>query len=125
PRLLHLSRYYSTQDPTLAKNGKDKSLRGTVRLYPLGNEANERIIGARVRLTDVLSAWSGIRPLATDPSAKNTESISRYHVVESGPLVEEVAVDAAIKSGKLTPTNGSLIHNLRLLGADGWEPSSF
>lgn len=30
---------------------------------------------------DVLSAWSGIRPLATDPKAKNTESISRDHVV--------------------------------------------
>lgn len=34
-----------------------------------------------MRRTDVLSAWSGIRPLATDPSAKNTESISRDHVV--------------------------------------------
>lgn len=30
---------------------------------------------------DVLSAWSGIRPLAMDPNAKNTESISRDHVV--------------------------------------------
>lgn len=35
----------------------------------------------QVRRTDVLSAWSGIRPLAIDPSAKNTESISRDHVV--------------------------------------------
>jgi hypothetical protein len=34
-----------------------------------------------VRRSDVLSAWSGIRPLAMDPSAKNTESISRDHVV--------------------------------------------
>lgn len=34
-----------------------------------------------MRRTDVLSAWSGIRPLAIDPSAKNTESISRDHVV--------------------------------------------
>lgn len=35
----------------------------------------------QVRRTDVLSAWSGIRPLAIDPSAKNTASISRDHVV--------------------------------------------
>lgn len=35
----------------------------------------------QVRRTDVLSAWSGIRPLAIDPSAKNTENISRDHVV--------------------------------------------
>lgn len=36
---------------------------------------------SQVRRSDVLSAWSGIRPLAMDPSAKNTESISRDHVV--------------------------------------------
>lgn len=37
----------------------------------------------------------------------------------------EDAVDAAIKSGKLSPTNGCLTQNLRLIGGDGWEPSSF
>lgn len=34
-----------------------------------------------MRRSDVLSAWSGIRPLAIDPNAKSTESISRDHVV--------------------------------------------
>lgn len=85
-RLLHLSRYYSAQEslelfPTLAKKGKDRSLRGTVVYYDgqmndsrlnvalactaalagaavlnhaevisfLKDEANERIIGARIR----------------------------------------------------------------------------
>ncbi|XVE68816.1 hypothetical protein DITRI_Ditri09bG0100300 [Diplodiscus trichospermus] len=38
-------------------------------------------LNVKVRRTDVLSAWSGIRPLAVDPKAKNTESISRDHVV--------------------------------------------
>jgi len=38
-------------------------------------------LNVQVRRSDVLSAWSGIRPLAMDPSAKNTESISRDHVV--------------------------------------------
>ena len=28
-----------------------------------------------------MSAWSGIRPLATDPDAKDTASASRDHVV--------------------------------------------
>ncbi|XP_050210773.1 glycerol-3-phosphate dehydrogenase SDP6, mitochondrial [Mercurialis annua] len=97
-------------------------------------------LSVKVRRTDVLSAWSGIRPLATDPSAKNTESISRDHVVceECPGLVTitggkwttyrsmaEDAVTAAIKSGKLSPANGCLTHNLRLIGGDGWEPSSF
>ncbi|MCL7031584.1 hypothetical protein MKW94_008292, partial [Papaver nudicaule] len=34
-----------------------------------------------VRNSDILSTWSGIRPLATDPSAKDTASISRDHLV--------------------------------------------
>lgn len=28
-----------------------------------------------------MAAWSGIRPLVTDPSSKDTQSISRNHVV--------------------------------------------
>ncbi|KAJ4841260.1 hypothetical protein Tsubulata_044457 [Turnera subulata] len=51
---------------------------------------------------------------------KNILSWSRKWV-ENGPLTEEDAVDATIKSGKLTPTNGSLTHNLRLLGY--YEPA--
>ncbi|GFZ11222.1 FAD-dependent oxidoreductase family protein [Actinidia rufa] len=93
-----------------------------------------------VRRVDVLSAWSGIRPLATDPSTKNTESISRDHVVcEDYPglvtitggkwttyrSMAEDAVDAAINSGKLSPTNKCLTYNLRLIGGDGWDPASF
>ncbi|CAO2817561.1 unnamed protein product [Amaranthus hypochondriacus] len=94
----------------------------------------------KVRRTDVLSAWSGIRPLAIDPRAKNTESISRDHVVcEDFPglvtitggkwttyrSMAEDAVDAAIKSGKLQPTNECMTHNLTLTGGYGWDPSMF
>ena len=35
----------------------------------------------QVRRGDVLAAWSGIRPLVSDPNSKNTEAISRNHVV--------------------------------------------
>ncbi|XP_027111502.2 glycerol-3-phosphate dehydrogenase SDP6, mitochondrial [Coffea arabica] len=97
-------------------------------------------LNVKVRRTDVLSAWSGIRPLAMDPKAKNTESISRDHVVsEDYPglvtitggkwttyrSMAEDALDAAIKSGKLNPTNKCLTYNIQLVGADGWEPASF
>lgn len=37
----------------------------------------------------------------------------------------EDAVNAAIKSGQLSPISGCLTHKLQLVGADGWEPSSF
>nr|GEX64523.1 glycerol-3-phosphate dehydrogenase SDP6, mitochondrial [Tanacetum cinerariifolium] len=97
-------------------------------------------LNVKVRRTDVLSAWSGIRPLATDPNAKNTESISRDHVVcEDYPglvtitggkwttyrSMAEDAVNAAIKSGKLNPANSSLTSNVRLVGGDGWDPAFF
>ncbi|KAL5569390.1 hypothetical protein UlMin_025965 [Ulmus minor] len=97
-------------------------------------------LNVKVRRTDVLSAWSGIRPLAMDPTAKSTESISRDHVVcEEYPglvtitggkwttyrSMAEDAVDAAIKSGKLSPVNESLTNKLRLVGGDGWDPASF
>ncbi|KAK9168631.1 hypothetical protein Syun_000771 [Stephania yunnanensis] len=93
-----------------------------------------------VRRSDVLSAWSGIRPLATDPKAKNTESISRDHVVcEDFPglvtitggkwttyrSMAEDAVDAAIKSGKLNPTNRCITFDLQIVGGHGWDPASF
>ena len=35
----------------------------------------------QVRRADVLSAWSGIRPLVSDPNKKNTESLARNHIV--------------------------------------------
>ncbi|KAL2895608.1 Glycerol-3-phosphate dehydrogenase SDP6 mitochondrial [Bienertia sinuspersici] len=94
----------------------------------------------KVRRTDVLSAWSGIRPLAMDPRAKNTESISRDHVVcEDFPglvtitggkwttyrSMAEDAVDAAIKAGNLNPTNECITHNLILTGGYGWDPAKF
>ena len=36
-----------------------------------------------VRRSDVLSAWSGIRPLAIDPYAKDTSTASRDHVTKT------------------------------------------
>ncbi|GMP22557.1 hypothetical protein CsSME_00000527 [Camellia sinensis var. sinensis] len=37
----------------------------------------------------------------------------------------EDAVDTAIKSGKLSPTNKCLTYNLCLIGGDGYDPASF
>jgi glycerol-3-phosphate dehydrogenase len=38
----------------------------------------------QVRRSDVQSAWSGIRPLAVDPRAKDTASALRDHIVLVG-----------------------------------------
>ena len=40
---------------------------------------------SQVRRSDVLSTWSGIRPLATDPNAHDTASASRDHVATVDP----------------------------------------
>ncbi|KAJ3679895.1 hypothetical protein LUZ60_016173 [Juncus effusus] len=97
-------------------------------------------LNVQVRRSDVLSAWSGIRPLAVDPTAKNTESISRDHVVsEDFPglvtitggkwttyrSMAEDAVNAAIKSGSLKPANGCVTDHLQIIGAYGWDPAAF
>lgn len=94
----------------------------------------------KVRRTDVLSAWSGIRPLASDPSSTTTANLSREHVVCSGPeglltitggkwttyrSMAEDAVDAAIKIGELTPMNGCITKDLILIGGEDWDPASF
>jgi glycerol-3-phosphate dehydrogenase len=50
-------------------------------------------VALKPRRTDVLSAWSGIRPLATDASKGATENITRDHVL-------------AAESGLLTITGG-------------------
>lgn len=34
-----------------------------------------------VRRGDVLSAWSGIRPLVSDPNKPDTQSLARNHIV--------------------------------------------
>ncbi len=39
----------------------------------------------RLRRKDVMSAWAGIRPLATDPHAVTTASASRDHVISHNP----------------------------------------
>ncbi|XP_068640408.1 glycerol-3-phosphate dehydrogenase SDP6, mitochondrial-like [Aristolochia californica] len=97
-------------------------------------------LNIEVRRSDILSAWSGIRPLATNPSAKNTASISRDHIVhvDSHGLVTvtggkwttyrsmaEDATNTAIKHGKLNPSNGCVTTDLPVTGAYGWDPSFY
>lgn len=44
-------------------------------------DAIAEYLTVKVRRSDVLSTWAGIRPLAQDPNATNTESASRDHVI--------------------------------------------
>ncbi|CAH1388416.1 unnamed protein product [Nezara viridula] len=95
-----------------------------------------------VRRGDVLSAWSGIRPLISDPNKSDTQSIARNHVVEvSDSRMITIAggkwttyrsmatdtVDAALKAvPELATKAGPCITDKLLIeGAHGWTPTMY
>ncbi|XP_066432102.1 glycerol-3-phosphate dehydrogenase, mitochondrial [Eleutherodactylus coqui] len=92
-----------------------------------------------VRRGDVLAAWSGIRPLVTNPNSANTQSISRNHVVdvsETGLVtiaggkwttyrsMAEDTLDAAIKSHNLNAGPCKTV-GLFLEGGKDWAPTLY
>ncbi|OCH86882.1 DAO-domain-containing protein [Obba rivulosa] len=94
----------------------------------------------KVRRGDVLSAWSGLRPLVRNPNAASTEGLVRNHMIhvsESGLLtiaggkwttyraMAEETVDKAIEVFRLRPKNGCVTETLRLVGSDGWSRNMF
>ncbi|XP_059486047.1 glycerol-3-phosphate dehydrogenase, mitochondrial-like [Neocloeon triangulifer] len=94
-----------------------------------------------VRRGDVLSAWSGIRPLVSDPNKPNTQSLARNHIVhvsKSGLVTiaggkwttyRSMAVDTldeAVKSCGLKPEYvKSQTDGLFLEGGRGWTPTMY
>ncbi|PPR01048.1 hypothetical protein CVT24_000602, partial [Panaeolus cyanescens] len=96
----------------------------------------------KVRRGDVLSAWSGLRPLVRNPNAEKTEGLVRNHMIyvgDSGLLtiaggkwttyraMAEETVDEAVKvfglQGRVR--SGCVTDTLRLVGSDGWSRNMF
>ncbi|KAK2857082.1 hypothetical protein Q5P01_005817 [Channa striata] len=92
-----------------------------------------------VRRGDVLAAWSGIRPLVTDPNSKDTQSICRNHIVsisDSGLVtiaggkwttyraMAEETLDAAVRAHGLSAEPCRTV-GLMLEGAQGWTPTLY
>jgi glycerol-3-phosphate dehydrogenase len=88
---------------------------------------------------DVKAAWSGLRPLVSDPRAADTARLSRDHVVhvsEAGLVtvaggkwttyrrMAADGVDAAIAAGGLSPSGPSTTLDLKLVGADRLDPTA-
>lgn len=94
-----------------------------------------------VRRGDVMSAWSGIRPLVLDPSKPNTESLARNHIIHTSPSglvtiaggkwttyrrMAEETVDECMKvCPDLKPERKCQTMGLLLEGAHGWNPTMF
>lgn len=95
----------------------------------------------KVRRGDVLSAWSGIRPLVKNPKAKNSESLVRNHMIDVSPsglltiaggkwttyrAMAEETVNTAISEFGLTPkVSKCQTEKLKLLGSHYWKPNGY
>ena len=102
----------------------------------------------RVRRGDVLSAWSGLRPLVRDPghaagTQGETEGLVRSFIVHVSPgtglltvaggkwttyrAMAKEAVDVAVKTFALEGRvkGGCVTDRLRLVGSEGWTRNMF
>ncbi|KAF7722136.1 mitochondrial glycerol-3-phosphate dehydrogenase [Apophysomyces ossiformis] len=94
----------------------------------------------KVRRSDVLAAWSGIRPLVRDPHAKNTESLVRNHMINVSEnqlitiaggkwttyrCMAEETVDRAIEVFGLKPKNECQTERVMLIGSKGYTSTMF
>jgi glycerol-3-phosphate dehydrogenase len=96
----------------------------------------------KVRRGDVLSAWSGLRPLVRDPNAAGTEGLVRNHIIHVSPsglltiaggkwttyrAMAQETVDKAVEVFDLKNRVKSecMTEKLRLVGSDGWTRAMF
>ena len=94
----------------------------------------------RVTRNDVLSAWSGLRPLVKDPAAKDTQSLVRNHMInisESGLLtisggkwttyreMAEDTVNHAVEHFGLKTLRPCVTNHVRLIGSHDWSPTMY
>ena len=93
----------------------------------------------KVKSSDVLAAWSGLRPLVHFKDTADTSQIVREHTIvnsDSGLLtiaggkwtsyrrMAEEVVDAAVKSFALRTDRGCQTRALRLVGAEQFKPEN-
>lgn len=94
-----------------------------------------------VERTDVLAAWSGLRPLVElGHEGASTARLSRDHAIVTSAsglvtiaggkwttyrrMAEDV-VDVAIETGRLEPRSATLTRDLLLLGAEGFDQGGY
>lgn len=94
-----------------------------------------------VRRGDVLSAWSGIRPLVQDPNKPDTQSLARNHIVHVSPSklitiaggkwttyrsMASETIDAAIQACGLKPRESqSVTESITIEGGHEWTPTMY
>lgn len=99
-----------------------------------------RYFSLQIDKSDIRSAWTGLRPLVSNPKAHDTAKLSRDHVinVSDAGLVTIAGgkwttyrkmaldtVDQAVKTGKLTPKRGSQTEKIFIAGGEDFTPKGF
>lgn len=94
----------------------------------------------QVRRGDVLSAWSGLRPLVSNPNSSSTQALVRNHLIHVSPsnlvtiaggkwttyrAMAEDTVDEAINLFGFTHAGPCRTKELRLVGSEGWGTNMF
>lgn len=96
----------------------------------------------KVRRGDVLSAWSGLRPLVRNPGASKTEGLVRNHMLHVSDshlltiaggkwttyrAMAEETIDRAVETFQLQGKvkSGCVTDTVRLVGSDGWSRNMF
>lgn len=106
-------------------------------LHEVKNYLNKDV---EVRRGDVLSAWSGIRPLVSDPNKDDTQSLARNHIVHVSKsklvtiaggkwttyrAMAEHTMDAAVKACNLQADRSCVTEQIQIEGAHGWTPTFY
>lgn len=92
----------------------------------------------KVRKSDILAAWTGLRPLIIDPLAFNTQQIVRHHLLLASPSrlltiaggkwttyrkMAQDTIDTAIEIFNLKPQSKEcLTEYISLIGSHGYHP---
>lgn len=113
---------------------------------PTENEINfilqeiNNYFNQEIKRADILSAWSGIRPLVLDPNKKNTKTLARNHIihVSKSKLVTiaggkwttfrkmaEETIDTAVKCCNLKPRDKCQTECLTIDGTCDWSPTMY
>ncbi len=125
----------TTDDPAVPEAAPDAPERDVDYLLDYVNRYMDRSFTR----ADVLSAWTGFRPLLKPSRDASTASITRDHYIGTSPsglitvtggkwttyrLMAEDAVDLAIRQGGLSPLRPCTTSDLLLTGAEGFDPGS-
>jgi glycerol-3-phosphate dehydrogenase len=97
-------------------------------------------LDVKIKRSDVLSAWSGIRPLITDPGVRGTSSLVRSHSIDVSPSklltitggkwttyrnMAYETIEQAIQEFQLNPTKKSDTKNILLVGSHGYTKTLY